>query len=277
MKRIFFIFIALVFFAPLLHAQIILPPYGLPMPASWRPEIAALYRKTSKAEAEAIKPDAEDINKYANFLRQPDTGITRLAADAGCAENNKIVVAKDECLKFTMPGAGASYSFRVKDYRIPSLADLTFSNDGFQATGALVHGIMTRIGDVPLEKVNLQTKGLKFLVDFKPVTDFAEAQKIGEQLVTGINKDGFLYRRGLSALENTTYVLRSVAYDGTIRRTVNGLTYNELNFDRRRDVIVAFRIVRIDSGTGSVTILWKKLAENPAPKIKQKKNSEKED
>nr|MBA3334881.1 hypothetical protein [Acidobacteriota bacterium] len=93
---------------------------------------------------------------------------------------------------------------------------------------------------------------------------------IDRQLSEGVFSDGFQYRRGFYAVENTTYVLRSIAYDGKYFRAVEGVAYNEFAFDKRRDVTVAFRIVRKDSD-GSVTILWKEILRKNSPKIKYQK------
>jgi hypothetical protein len=234
------------------------------------PKLKPLYRNPTKEELKTLSPNIEEVNKYADFLRQPNTGLIKLAADLGCAENTKIVVATADCLRYTMPGAGTSFSFRTKNYRLRRLADLTFTNDSFQATGVLLHGIFVKIGDVPLEKVDLQTKGLSYLVNFQPETDYEKAGVIDRQLSEGVFSDGFQYRRGFYAVENTTYVLRSIAYDGKYFRAVEGVAYNEFAFDKRRDVTVAFRIVRKDSD-GSVTILWKEILRKNSPKIKYQK------
>ena len=230
-----------------------------------------LYRKTSDKELKLLAPKSEDLEKYSNFLRQPDTGIIKLAADKGCSENTNIVVATPECIAYTMPGAGSSYSFRVKDYRIPNLADITFTQNSFQATGVHLHGIFVEIGDVPMEQVNLQTKGMKFVTDFPAPSDYQKAKELDLQLIDGINTDGFLYRRAVKAEDNMTYVLRSVAYRGKYFRAVNGITYNELELDKRKDVTIAFRIIRHDED-GAVTIIWKQLAIKDSPKIKRNKN-----
>lgn len=234
------------------------------------PKLKPLYRNPTKEELKTLSPNIEEVNKYADFLRQPNTGLIKLAADLGCAENTKIVVATADCLRYTMPGAGTSFSFRTKNYRLQRLADLTFTNDSFQATGVLLHGIFVKIGDVPLEKVDLQTKGLSYLLNFQPETDYEKARVIDRQLSEGVFSDGFQYRRGFYAVENTTYVLRSIAYDGKYFRAVEGVAYNEFAFDKRRDVTVAFRIVRKDSD-GSVTILWKEILRKNSPKIKYQK------
>lgn len=227
-----------------------------------------LYRKPTKTELKAIAPDPQLFRKYADFLKQSDTGLTKLAADAGCAENTKVIITTEECLKYTMPGAGFAYSFRINNYRIPRLADIIFTDNSFQASGVLLHGILVNVGDVPLDKVGLQTKGLKFLIDFQPEPDYEKAKVIADKLVEGIEHDGFLYRRGLYAQENTTFVLRSIAYSGKYFRAVDRISYNEFAFDKRRDVIVAFRIVDKDDA-GNVTILWKMLANKKSPRVRR--------
>jgi hypothetical protein len=231
--------------------------------------VAPLYRKPSREEMRAVEPSAELAARYGELLRRPNTGLTKLINDRGCAENTIVVVANDECLKYTMPGGGSSYSFRVENYRIPRLADLTYTDQSFQAGGHIVHGIFVNIGDVPLEEVTLATRGLRYLTDFQPVTDYQQARDVDRRLSQGVKSDGFLYRRGLYAVENTTFVLRSIAYGGKYFRAAAGVTYNEFEFDKRRDVIVAFRIVDKDAD-GNVTILWKQLQEKDAPDVKRR-------
>ncbi|MEZ5429222.1 MAG: hypothetical protein R2747_23445 [Pyrinomonadaceae bacterium] len=229
--------------------------------------IEPLYRKPTKDELAAIAPNPRLFKKYSSFLDQSDTGLTRLVADSGCADNTKVIVATEDCMKYTMPGAGYSYSFRIDNYRLPRLADLVFTDNSFQASGVLLHGILVNIGDVPLEKVTLKTKGLKYLINFQPVTDYDRAKEIDQELTAGIIEDGFIYRRGLYAVEDATFVLRSIAYKGANYRAVQGITYNELDFDKRRDIIVAFRIVE-KGEDGSITILWKELDRKDSPEMK---------
>jgi hypothetical protein len=49
--------------------------------------------------------------------------------------------------------------------------------------------------------------------------------------------------------------------------TFNGVSYNLLDGDKRVDVTLAFRVIRIGED-GSVTILWKELQRKEAPKLK---------
>ena len=231
-------------------------------------EVEPLYRKPTDKELKAVEPSRESLAKFAEFLRQPKTGLTKLIDDKGCADNTRIVVATDNCLKYTMPGAGSSFSFRTGSYRIARLADLIYTNKSFQAAGVLLHGIFVNLGNVPLGEVTLETRGMKYLVNFVPEPDYEKGKAIDLQLTQGVKQDGFLYRRGLYMVENTTFALRSIAYGGKYFRAVGNLTYNEFNYDKRKDVIVVFRIVERNA-EGSVTILWKILQEKDSPEIKR--------
>jgi len=269
MKRCFFFILLVLTGAANLHAQF----SRTDSQVEWRlaflkKNVEPLYRKPTKKELKAIEPRRELFDKYAVFLRQPKTGLTKLIDDKGCAENTKVVVATDNCLQYTMPGAGSSFSFRTENYRIPRLADLTFTDKSFQAGGVLLHGIFVNIGNVLLEEVNLQTRGLKYLADFQPEPAYEKGKELDLQLMQGIKNDGFLYRRGLFVVENTTFALRSIAYSGKYFRAVKNLTYNEFDFDKRKDVIVVFRIVEKDEA-GNVTILWKELQEKDSPEVKR--------
>ena len=270
MKRLFF-FILLIFAATTapLHAQ-----FGsADRQTEWnliflKKNVEPLYRKPTDKEMKAVEPRRELFEKYAQFLRQPNTGLTKLIDDKGCAVNAKVVVATDNCLQYTMPGAGSSFSFRTQNYRLARLADLTFTDKSFQASGVLLHGIFVNLGDVSLDRVDLQTTGMKYLVEFQPEPDYNKGKQIDQQLTRGVRRDGFLYRRGLYMVENATFALRSIAYGGKYFRAVEKVTYNEFDYDKRKDVIVVFRIVEKDE-SGNVTILWKELQEKDSPAIKR--------
>lgn len=225
-----------------------------------------IYRKPNKEEIQILAPSPSLLDKYAIFLRQPDVGIIKLNGDKSCIENSEIVVAKEPCLAYTFPGAGTAYSFRVESYRLPRLADLILSKGILKTDGVLQQGIMVNLGNIPLQDVTLQTKGLKYLLDFKPIADVKSLLKIDNELSKGIQADGFLYRLGFYARNQETFVLRSIAYKGKVMRSVKKIQYNELDFDKRKDILVAFRVVEIDT-TDNVTILWKILSQGNAPTL----------
>ncbi|MGI9056319.1 MAG: hypothetical protein ACR2F2_11020 [Pyrinomonadaceae bacterium] len=231
-----------------------------------------IYRKPTKDESKTLTADKEDLKKYAQFMRQSDAGLTKLIIDRGCADYTSVLNVSADCLKYTMPGAGSSFSFRTGNYRVRRLSDLTYREDGFYSAGVLAHGIIVNIGDIPLEQVTTQTNGLKFLIDFETASEYKKAEEIDGQIDDGIESNGFFYCRSAKTDDDATYILRSIAYRGSYYRAMQGFVYDELDFDERRDVLVAFRIVRRDNE--GVTILWKTLENQKSPAIKKPSREE---
>ena len=229
--------------------------------------VAPLYRKPTSRELLEVAPSGEMLAKYTPLLRLPNTGIFKLVPDTGCAPNMRVVSAREDCLRYSMPGAANSYSFRTENYRIKHLADITFDGDDLKVTGLFMHGMISKLGDVPLEAVDLSTAGLKFIVDFKPSNSADDVRLIDDSFAKGIEVKGFRYAKASPAEENMTYAYRGVAYRGKLVRSADGVMYNELDYDKREDVIVAFRIVE-KALDGSITIVWKQLAEYESPRIK---------
>jgi hypothetical protein len=128
-------------------------------------------------------------------------------------------------------------------------------------------GVMVKLGNVELEQISAQTPGLKFLFEFKPVTSNEELANVEEKLSKGIKSDGFIYSYGLYVEDKTTFALRSIAYRGKFERAVSGVKYNEMDYDKRKDIIVVFRVVEKDA-TGDLTIIWKEIARKDSPVIK---------
>ena len=229
--------------------------------------VAPLYRKPSGKELNAIAPNPQLAAKYSQFLKLPGTGIFRLIPEAGCAPNSKVINAREDCLKYSMPGAGNSFSFRTENYRIRHLADVTYEGDRLRITGIFMLGMMANLGDVPLESVELGSPGTKFIAEFRPSTSFYDLLPVDASFRKGIEVGGYKYAKSLRVKEGTTYLYRGVAYRGKVVKSANGIRYNEMDYDKREDVIVAFRIIE-KADDNSITIIWRQLAENESPKIK---------
>jgi len=227
-----------------------------------------LYRRPTDSELSSVSPDKDIVERYAGFLKNPGTGLFRLLPDAGCDDDTLILAASQICMLRTMPGSGSSYSFRNETYAISRLADLTFRDGSVIASGALTHGMIVDLGNVLLEGVTEKTPGIEYLTGFQPAAGVASAKAKDLELISGVTSGGHLYRRSVKAEESRTYALRMVAYRGKLLRTAaKGVVYNELDFDNRRDILVAFRIVRSD-GENGISILWKKLADRESPRLK---------
>jgi hypothetical protein len=197
-----------------------------------------LYRRSRNDERQLLIPEVEDGSRFAEFLKQPDTGLTKLIRDFGCDEYSTEKPNEQICSRFTMPGGGSAFSFRVADYQQWKLADLLYDGKSFIVFGQMSLGMVVDLGKVPLDLLTTENKGLAY--------------------------KGVLYKKFLPVVPGDTYALRSVAFRGSVTREHNGTKYNELDFDKRKDIVVAFQVVRQDFN-GTVTILWKILQTKQSP------------
>ena len=229
-----------------------------------------LYRHSNDDERALMSADEADLAAFSGITKDKHAGIFKLIVDRGCADNVKVVDASVDCARYTMPGAGSGYSFRFEDYRMHHISDIVFRKGRFEALGVLNHGIMVDLGDVPVDSVTDKTEGVRYLAKVKASKDFAEAADLATKLTKGIKEDGYTYASILPVLEGHTYVIRSIAYDGEALRKLGKYTYNEMDLDERRDVLVVFRVVRLTDGR-EATIVWKRLDDSKAPKLKANK------
>lgn len=229
-----------------------------------------MYRRPSKEEIGPLTVPEPLLLKHAAFLEAANTGIVKLNAESSCVADTNVISASEKCMAFKVPGAGAAYSFRTESYRMARLADVILLDGVFWSGGVFQQVMMADLGDIPIENVGLDTSGMKYLVEMLPVRDSDEFMKFEAETTKGVQADGFLYRKGHEAKQKTTFALRSIAYRGTYMRSIDKVSYDELDFDKRRDVIVVFRVVDKDAA-GNLTIIWKRLSDVEAPKLKVKK------
>lgn len=229
-----------------------------------------MYRKASEEEIRILSVDESHLSKYAAFLTQSGTGIIKLSSEWSCISDGDLVVATEECANFKMPGAGTAFSFRVDSYRLPRLADLVLFKGMFGADGVLQQFALVQLGSIDVEQVTLETEGMKYLADLEPIRDRDSFPSFDSTITRGIDSGGFTYRKGHPVVYGATYALRSIAFRGKYPRSIGGVEYDEMDYDRRRDIIVAFQVIGLDSA-GNATIVWKRLRDLESPRLELKK------
>lgn len=224
-----------------------------------------LRTKPTREQKKRLSPHPQDLSRYDQFLRQPNTGIFRLMPDLGCTENVNVLRVDPVCLDFIPESS--YYSFREREHTIEMLADIRLRNGFFITDGVLAQGILVQLGEIELEKVTIASEGLKYISGFSPEQASPDAQKQYIQMMYGVMAGGYVYKKAVPTLENATYALRVVAYKGSIFRSFRGFRFDVLDGDKRADLTIAFRVVRKDPD-GAVTLLWKELERREAPRIR---------
>lgn len=203
-------------------------------------QIAALQEQLRMKETIFLSPAPEDFAAYADFLRQPDTGLIRILPRETFDLNNRVL---------SINGGGCFYSFTRLTHQYGYGSDLSLEQGNFFVGFAGADfGFLVLLGDVGLETVTLDHPGARYPATFVPPLTEAEAREQYRRGGDGFEENGYTYRHRLTALINMTYVVRSVQY--------------ELSDD-----LVAFRFVRRDTD-GSVILLWKMLKWFATPQLR---------
>jgi hypothetical protein len=196
-------------------------------------EIAAKRAELAKLEKAILAPSEEDLAQYADFLRQPNTGLFRL-------------LPRESAEKMTLRGGGAYYSFKDRTNEYVNSTDLSLEQGQFSTGFAGAnYGMLATLGDTPLESVSLETASAQALAQYTPAPDEPRARVEQRRTSEGATINGVSYKSRQHLRLNSTYLLRSVNYHAS-------------------DTLVAFRVVRIDDDD-SVIVLWKLLKKYPTP------------
>jgi hypothetical protein len=218
-----------------------------------------------------VAPAEEDRLKYASLLSQSNTGLVRLLPRWAFSN---FPVSPDPQSRpygprdFGINGGGAYFSFYYRTHEYGRGSDIELNrrvtrpdvefygdhdklrpdlNEGVPSSGTFKvgfagadYGMMTDIGDLPLEAINLNNSGLAFLLKYRPPRPEAQARCEFRRFRAGVvDADGRLFKNELPIKTGDTYLLRSIVYD-------------------RYDVLVAIQVVRQESD-GSVTFAWQLL------------------
>jgi hypothetical protein len=207
---------------------------------------------------------AEDLNKYSKFLEQPDSGIFRIYSNPGC----KGIDCKP------LPAARSDYSFVNRGYVLRPFHEIGEYQGSLFSDGLFSQGIFVMLGDLPIENVDPTHLALKFLTEFKVSSDLESARNARKEFSVGMDSNGYRYSNRVPAQVNMTYAARIIQYKFTQTFPIPAQSGSALqallvsaNYDARADIIVIFRIIRIDTESGYTTIVFNELRKTTAPEM----------
>lgn len=225
-----------------------------------------LIAKLKNKALEKLEPSEEEKKPFAEFLKQPGTGLIKLAVETDCTKILDIANPDKECLNFYIPGKAKAYSFRKENYAHRAYADLERSSGMFVAPGTFVLGLMADLKDTPIETVALSDENVSMLSNFAPATEIENIIKQEKIISSGLALGNLIYRKALPIKENATYLLRSIGYQAKFKNLPKSNAKKVELDDDRSDVIVVFKVVR-KNPDDSLLLLWKELRRKDAPKI----------
>jgi hypothetical protein len=199
-------------------------------------QIESMRAQIKLMEPTILAAGAADTSKYADFLRQPGTGLCRLLP----RETYDGLLA--------IRGGGAYYSFTKRSNGYDSTPQITLQQ-GILSTGfaGANYGYLASLGDIRIEDVGADHEAVQFLASLTTPTAEPAARDVYRKIAMGIEGSGYVYKSHLPALVDSTYVLRAISYG-------------------EADVLVAFRVIRKDSD-GSLVLAWKILKTFQIPQL----------
>jgi hypothetical protein len=213
-------------------------------------QIETKRAELSVLEKKFLAPSEEDRAAYAEFLRQPDTGLIRLLPREVYGNND---YKNNKSL--TLRGGGAYYSFARLTHEYGYGSDIELGSDylsvGFAGAD---YGMLTSLGDLPIEEITREHPGVQFMAAYNVPGEEPKARSEYRRFATGATIDDRRYQTRLPVAVGTTYLLRSINYDTS-------------------DVLVAFRVIRKDSDA-SLIIVWKLLKKYPKPELARNKTEQ---
>jgi hypothetical protein len=241
-----------------------------------QPERSNLPKKQTSLNDQQKKLMAgspEDQARYADFLKQSDTGLFRLFPKIDY-KTSLTVDAQAPERSLPVLGGGAYYSFGNKSHIFGSWSDICLQDNAlFTQVAMKSMGLFTIIGDVPLDSVTLQTPGIEFLTKMTIPIQWPELIAQAKHYDQGFQEGEFTYRSGVRVFPSQTYILRSVIYKRSDSLAPNPETGDSLmHIDKYQgaDLLIAFSVVRQEED-GTVTILWKCLKRSPGPQLETNK------
>jgi hypothetical protein len=199
-------------------------------------QIDDLHSQLKHKEAQFLTASPIDAKRYSRFLAQPNTGLCRLMPRE--TFDGRLLTR----------GGGAYYSFTELTNEYGNATQIGLERGSFSSmfAGADI-GVMVSLGALPLENVDADQDGVRYLAAIVAPTREPDARQWQRRAGGGFEADGFNYKSTLPAIVNSTYVVRSIEFN-------------------QADVLVAFRVVRQEED-GSVTLLWKILEQFPTPEL----------
>jgi len=178
--------------------------------------------------------------KYKSLLKDKRVKLARLQPDRNCFADLVVSVEDLEKCADVVPirGGGSFYSFRTKlNYplettvvrasnksavigTIPILNpgkgeswwNIHFIADNFKVENNSVQGIISEIGDVNLENLNLTSKEFEFLNNFKPNNTQAEIMEQNKILKKGVKFNNFIYSNAVSMKLNICFTFNRLPF-----------------------------------------------------------------
>lgn len=243
--------------------------------SAWDVSHSKAVDKIVRRYSESLATNKDVIAPYERLLNDKNFKMLRLFESFECdAKTLKVTQNSQICNSLSGGGGNAFFSFRKGLYGYRDLSDIEFSNGEIVASGELNKGMLIDLGPIPIESVDLSNPAILAIKKVEHWRSFKEPRQYIVQKSKEIVVDGFTFLPKVESKPGHTFVGRFIAYNADWMEfyyNIKGLGARV--DDRRKDVIIVFRVLSIEKDGGPV-VIWRELASADSPKLRAEPNDE---
>jgi hypothetical protein len=218
----------------------------------------ALFSLSLLLSSVAAQTRSQAVEEFNNLKKSDKTAEKIILSpdkqDFAAAENENAQVfrilprEKYDRQVLNVRGGGAYYSFTNKSHSYDDTPQIELQRNnlsvGFYGAS---FGLIADLGHLSLADIERETKGVDFLVNYRPPLEEAKARSEYYKIAGGFEIDGVTYKKSVPVAVGHSYVLRAISFD-------------------KADALVAFNVYRRDAD-GSLIIFWKPLENFEKPQL----------
>jgi hypothetical protein len=212
----------------------------------------------SKAARQKIKLSREEKALYKGLAEADDLKILKMFSAPQCAENRLVLDARDEkCAAAADLLRASFYSFLIGYYG-ETISDFRILEDTLIAgNGRYIHGFLVDLGETGIGRIGKTSAEVVFLRDFPAATTSAEETRQRSELEKGFSYQNLEISSRKKLRADHVYLMRIVSYSSKDDRAS---MFN-------KDSVYVFKVSGLSEDETAV-ILWKKLFQKNAPRLK---------
>lgn len=215
----------------------------------------------SKIARQRIKLTDEEKKIYKPAAKADDLEILKIFSAPPCAENRLVLQAGDERCATAADLLRVSFYSFLREFYGEKLSDFRVLEDNLIAgNGRYIHGFLVDMGETPVGRFGKDSAEVTALVNYPVAKNPKEESEQRKSLETGITYENLSISSKQKLIANHIYLMRIVNY------SFKDDWWNIFN----KDTVYVLKVGGLNKDRMAI-ILWKKLSEKKAPRLKDEK------
>ena len=215
----------------------------------------------SKIARQRIKITDEEKQIYKPAAKADDLEILKIFSAPSCAENRLVLDASDERCAAAADLLRVSFYSFLREFYGEKISDFRVLEDDLIAGNSrYIHGFLVDMGETQIGKFGKESAEATALINYPIAKTPKEESEQRKSLETGITYQNLNIASKQKLVANHTYLMRIVNY------SFKDDWWNLYN----KDTVYVLKVGGLNKDRMAI-ILWKKLSEKKAPRLKDEK------